>query len=353
MRWKHRIRIGKGNSMKVQLYLGYSVLLAFLAGLIGVFLFLGMRTLVMNQIGQSRLDVLKQVSERSNIVKNSVITISNLYRYDERVLDCLESDKRNFVEETSARRYLYDLKRTYDRVFHDVGMTYEIVILGNNGFQYFSYAQYDFEDLENQLWYRKSYDSEDDIVFVSSFLNKFGAPDEKEGYVFSAFRRVLDKDGKEAGVILVNVDESYLEALYNSGEYDSNMYIFDKMGNIVSSKDKNLIGKNYISVENFWNLYGLNRSCPIKKLGKTYLLSNYYDPQTGWVIVEEMPAYLILEPFNKMITMLVSLCLVFVVMGGFFAYAWSSRISKPILTLCSQMNQVRHGDFSVVTFYIQ
>ena len=73
MRWKHRIRIGKGNSMKVQLYLGYSVLLAFLAGLIGVFLFLGMRTLVMNQIGQSRLDVLKQVSERSNIVKNSVI----------------------------------------------------------------------------------------------------------------------------------------------------------------------------------------------------------------------------------------------------------------------------------------
>ena len=97
MRWKHRIRIGKGNSMKVQLYLGYSVLLAFLAGLIGVFLFLGMRTLVMNQIGQSRLDVLKQVSERSNIVKNSVITISNLYRYDERVLDCLESDKRNFV----------------------------------------------------------------------------------------------------------------------------------------------------------------------------------------------------------------------------------------------------------------
>ena len=208
MRWKHRIRIGKGNSMKVQLYLGYSVLLAFLAGLIGVFLFLGMRTLVMNQIGQSRLDVLKQVSERSNIVKNSVITISNLYRYDERVLDCLESDKRNFVEEASARRYLYDLKRTYDRVFHDVGMTYEIVILGNNGFQYFSYAQYDFEDLENQLWYRKSYDSEDDIVFVSSFLNKFGAPDEKEGYVFSAFRRVLDKDGKVVKSLAVSVTAS-------------------------------------------------------------------------------------------------------------------------------------------------
>ena len=36
-----------------------------------MFLFLGMRTLVMNQIGQSRLDVLKQVSERSNIVKKT------------------------------------------------------------------------------------------------------------------------------------------------------------------------------------------------------------------------------------------------------------------------------------------
>ena len=47
--------------MKVQLYLGYSVLLAFLAGLIGVFLFLGMRTLVMNQIGQSRFVLLKKL----------------------------------------------------------------------------------------------------------------------------------------------------------------------------------------------------------------------------------------------------------------------------------------------------
>lgn len=54
MRWKHRIRIGKGNSMKVQLYLGYSVLLAFLAGTVGVFLFLGSGLWIMNQIGQSR-----------------------------------------------------------------------------------------------------------------------------------------------------------------------------------------------------------------------------------------------------------------------------------------------------------
>ena len=66
--------------MKTQLYLGYGVTFAVLSLLIISFLFLGVKQLMMDQIGQSRLDVLKQISERSNTIKNSTITISNLYR---------------------------------------------------------------------------------------------------------------------------------------------------------------------------------------------------------------------------------------------------------------------------------
>ena len=73
------------GKLKTQLYLGYGVTFAVLSILIISFLFLGVKQLMMDQIGQSRLDVLKQISERSNTIKNSTITISNLYRYDEEV----------------------------------------------------------------------------------------------------------------------------------------------------------------------------------------------------------------------------------------------------------------------------
>ena len=85
---------------------------------------------------------------------------------------------------------------------------------------------------------------------------------------------------------------------------------------------------------------------PPSKVGKRLtLLSNYYDPQTGWLIVEEMPAYLILEPFNKMITMLVSLCLVFVVMGIFCLCVVFQNFKTDSDTVQPDESQVRHGDF--------
>ena len=281
--------------MKTQLYLGYAVTFAVLSLLIISFLFLGVKQLMMDQIGQSRLDVLKQISERSNTIKNSTITISNLYRYDEEVQRCLSENGLSEEEMEQAGRYLDGVKENYDRVFHDVGVAYDVVILGDNGFRYASRGRdhYDFDGLESQLWYKRSYDAENDIVFISSFREKFDLSSREERYVFAAFRRVAGTDGRETGTILVNVDEKYLEDLYGTAEDRSNLYIFDKKGNIVSSREKSLLGKNFIGVDNFRRLYGENEYHIIKKLGQDYLLSNYYDPQTGWTIVEEMPCAVI------------------------------------------------------------
>ena len=112
-----------------------------------------------------------------------------------------------------AGRYLDGVKENYDRVFHDVGVAYDVVILGDNGFRYASRGRdnYDFDGLESQLWYKRSYDAENDIVFISSFREKFDLSSREERYVFAAFRRVAGTDGGETGTILVNVDEKYLE----------------------------------------------------------------------------------------------------------------------------------------------
>ena len=135
--------------MKTQLYLGYGVTFAVLSLLIISFLFLGVKQLMMDQIGQSRLDVLKQISERSNTIKNSTITISNLYRYDEEVQRCLSENGLSEEEMEQAGRYLDGVKENYDRVFHDVGVAYDVVILGDNGFRYASRGRdhYDFDGL--------------------------------------------------------------------------------------------------------------------------------------------------------------------------------------------------------------
>lgn len=339
------------GKLKTQLYLGYGVTFAVLSILIISFLFLGVKQLMMDQIGQSRLDVLKQISERSNTIKNSTITISNLYRYDEEVQRCLDENGLSEEEMEQAGRYLDGVKENYDRVFHDVGVAYDVVILGDNGFRYASRGRdhYDFDGLESQLWYKRSYDAENDIVFISSFREKFDLSSREARYVFAAFRRVAGADGGETGTILVNVDEKYLEDLYGTAEGRSNLYIFDKKGNIVSSREKSLLGKNFIGVDNFRRLYGENEYHIIKKLGQDYLLSNYYDPQTGWTIVEEMPCAVILQPLNQALVLLLAIVSGCLLAGTGAACYMSERISKPILKLCRLMDRVKQGDFDVIS----
>lgn len=129
--------------LKVQLYLGYGVTFAGITILIILFLFLYMRAFMMDQIGKSRLDVLMQISERSNTIKNSTITISNLYRYDENVRGYL-NEKPEIVQNEPGAQYLDELKENYDKVFHDVGLAYDVVILGENGFRYSSMGNVEF-----------------------------------------------------------------------------------------------------------------------------------------------------------------------------------------------------------------
>jgi two-component system sensor histidine kinase YesM len=340
------------RTLKAQLRLGYGLTFALISLLFVVFLFLGIKSLMLDQIGQSRLDVLKQISERSNTIKSNTITISNLYRYDEHMRSYLSEEKDQILESRQkAINYLNELKETYDRVFHDIGLNYDVVILGSNGFQYSSRGKgdYDFQGLESQLWYRQSYDSEDDMVFISSFQEKFDSTGIENPYVFGAFRQVMDEEGNILGTILVNIDEKYLEGLYSSVEENSNFYIFDKKGNIVSSRDKDLLGKNFIGVKNFRRFYGVNQYNMIRKLGQDYLLSNYYDPETGWTIVEEMPCSVIFKPLHQAIAILLLLLSFCIFAGAGAAYYLSGRISKPIQKLCSLMDQVRQGDFDVIS----
>lgn len=63
------------GKLKVQLYLGYALTFMVITVMLFSVIMLG---IMMSQIGQSRLDVLKQISERSNSIKNSIITLSNL-----------------------------------------------------------------------------------------------------------------------------------------------------------------------------------------------------------------------------------------------------------------------------------
>jgi hypothetical protein len=335
------------GELKFKLYSAFGIMLLLIALSTATAVLLAVKQVIIVQVGQSRIDVLKQISERSNVIKNNLITVINLYKYNTNLDLYLSQTESEEVLKNASE--LEEKRKNFDVVFKDIGFEYNIVIQGENGFVYSSYNEgsYDFDSLKTQLWYKKSYDEQGDMSFVS-YKNSFIREKEKAAYVFGGFSKIKDASGNVLGSILVSVDENVLENLYAGFETEGNVYIFDKKGNVVSSKDKSILGKNMIGAENFRKLYGNGSSHIIKKLGKYYFLSNCYDSQTGWTIVEEIPCEIMFSVLIDMTGYLAVSMIVFLFTAAFISYRQAKRISDPIASLCQSMKRVSSGEFICV-----
>ena len=337
------------NKIRNQLFVVYILTFTAIIIIISTVLIALLSNLMIDKIGASRLDLLKQIGERSNVVKNSSITISNLYKLNSSLISAL-TGKLDATREKKIKVNLDDMKKNFDVVFSEVGIAFDVIVIGDNGFCYSSQAgdNYDFASLKNQLWYKSIFGKKDDITFISSFKDVFGVG--KKQYVFSASRRVLNSDGNEVGTLLINIDEVYLSDIYQSALNGTNViYIIDSNGNIISHTNKDMRGMNFINVENFKKLYGENDFRLTKKSVGEYLISNYHDTQTGWTIIEEMPSSFVLSDVYRayiIISIIIGICFLISLV---ISYLVAGKVSKPLLDLCDSLNQVKEGNFDVVS----
>ena len=337
------------NKIRNQLFVVYILTFTAIIIIISTVLIALLSNLMIDKIGASRLDLLKQIGERSNVVKNSSITISNLYKLNSSLISAL-TGKLDATREKKIKVNLDDMKKNFDVVFSEVGIAFDVIVIGDNGFCYSSQAgdNYDFASLKNQLWYKSIFGKKDDITFISSFKDVFGVG--KKQYVFSASRRILNSDGNEVGTLLINIDEVYLSDIYQSALNGTNViYIIDSNGNIISHTNKDMRGMNFINVENFKKLYGENDFRLTKKSVGEYLISNYHDTQTGWTIIEEMPSSFVLSDVYRayiIISIIIGICFLISLV---ISYLVAGKVSKPLLDLCYSLNQVKEGNFDVVS----
>lgn len=70
------------GELKFKLYSAFGIMLVLIALSTATAVLLAIKQVIIVQVGQSRIDVLKQISERSNVIKNNLITVINLYKYN-------------------------------------------------------------------------------------------------------------------------------------------------------------------------------------------------------------------------------------------------------------------------------
>ena len=130
--------------IKIQVFLSYVLVLSLSFAVLGFGVAMAARQIMTNQIGSSRIDLLRQISERTNTVKTSATTLVGLYRYG--IADLTEIPE-NMDELLQAD------KRRYSGVFGPIGMDNDPLLVTGQGI-YSSFPEQELPPyLESQLWY--------------------------------------------------------------------------------------------------------------------------------------------------------------------------------------------------------
>ncbi|CAM3623104.1 sensor histidine kinase [Erysipelothrix urinaevulpis] len=333
------------NSMRNHLFFAYFFTFLLFIAVVFLSLINVTKQSLFKEISASRKDVLKQVSERANVVKNSSITALNLMSYDGYIV---EQFKQESVDNDEALRdYINNQQKTYNHVFNDVNIKYNVIIMSNNGFNYnFEERDYDYVNLKNQLWFKNIYDKNGDITFISSFNDKFGSGEDK--YVFSASRQLKDENGEDLATIMITVSETYLRRLYEPLlDENSIIYIVDRNGNIISHQDQSFLGLNYFSHDNFANLYPESDYLIINKSHGDYLFSMVHDEATGWTIIEETSTRYVFNEAYQTINYIIFAMVICVLVALFISYYVSRHISQPLYDLAKSMKKLEAGNFDI------
>lgn len=333
------------KKLRTQLFLTYFLVFAFFFTAVLALVSISIRDLLIDQIGNNRIAVLRQIGERADIIKTGSTTLSNLYRY--------EIQSNGFLEEgiseedrEKACEYLDSQKKIYDEVFSHIGLGYEVVLMGGNGFVYNSDDKMDISSWSHQSWFKYLLAALDSGSGAVQFSRTFSS-DENGNQVYRFAAGQILKDGESQSVLLILIDEKLLENLYvSTQEQGGEVYIYDQKGFIVSHSNKKMLGKQFIDVNYMKNIYGTDQSNMIRKLGESYMLSTYMDEKTGWTIVEESPARIILGKLNRTYWIMGCLLAAGLALAVAVSVYISRRVSNPLAQLSEAMDKFDGHEFT-------
>lgn len=337
-----------GRSLKSLLFIQIFFLALLLAGLLSCFFLYSFRQLLMQELGEARVDVLKQIGERIETIHNSADSVSNLYYYDDTLRDELQEHMSGRKTAAELEAFLVQLENRYRNSFESEDFDYFVALRLENGFVYLSDSGtgYDFSIPERKIWYSDVLEADGEIWWSKTYRRNT-----REGAdsVLAAARTLSDQTtGEQFGTLFIVLPEKVLSKTYVNVLNDNNtIYILNEDGAILSHRDTKMVGINFYNMQRFERFFGPNSHALVEKSGKDMFLINSYNAKLKYTIVEETPFEIIMAPLKRVHRTVACIFLV-CVSAAFILSMWlAGHMVRPLNVLCNSMKHMQDGDLEV------
>jgi two-component system sensor histidine kinase YesM len=294
-----------------------------------------------NGLGEARIDLLKQVSERNKIINKAAISMADAI-YNNTSADLLDSDPQT-SEPTQLK--VNQIVSDFNLYFDNIDIELSALILMRNGFQYASTNELtsDIEKVKSNYWYLDNFYS-DKMEF---WIMRFGDTQNRSNTMLSYGKVFRDSNGEYQGLILINSSERTFFKVYsdiiNAG---NSVYILDQDGYAISHSSKDLIGSQLTYMPAFFKQYG--HSNYRMDIPKQKMITNYFDPETKWTMVQESDFSLVFGRYYPVLIGLLAVMVLFLIVGFLTSLAISRAVSKPLKLLADKLSKVSAAHFEKV-----
>lgn len=154
---------------------------------------------------------------------------------------------------------------------------------------------------------------------------------------------------KELGVLIISLNEDYLNSLVRSEPYDT--FFVDDLGHVFSAADRGMIGKNLVDTQ-LSVIYGMDEGTvnidymdkPAKAIIKSFDPSVY---NGSFKIISIVPVSVIEEQANSSALLVAGIMTISLLLAFILILIFSNAISSRIKILSRDMHKVALGNFDI------
>ncbi len=298
-------------------------------------------------VKSSRVEVLRQMTERNRMINKFAEYIANeLYNNINGDLLYEESNnKKQILKEKIETIITKD-----NNILSSLAIKPLITVLMADGVSYISdtevlYSDIKIKSIKNSYWYISNFSNDEDELWTVLYDAK-----NKKLQTTLSYGKIIRDDKKEyKGIILVSLEGSALDKIFaNVVDDNTTIFVLDEKGKAISHSINTLVGVDLYYMPLFFETYEKNTSQIIRKNSLTVLMTNYFDPQSGWTIVEEKSLQSIINDYSQIIITFIILTIIALAFSILISLFLSRKIASPILKLKNQMVSSRTNELKKV-----
>lgn len=288
--------------------------------------------LVLQEKGESRVDVLQQISDSNSVNRTNMVNVMNMVYEDfYSILTAAPDEQVNGQIEQALQDTDAQLRHT--------GMDFIFDIVMNDHRTFTTSADKSgIEGLQSTYWYIRHYSGETD----TSWNLRFWDVNDLSSYGLSYGRTVYDPEGKPVGVIVITAEHEALFRTFQKLVSDgAKVYILDQNGIIICHTNAQRVGNWMTSMEAFQEEYGYNSYRIIQRGDENVILASYYDKDSGWTFVEEQNIDALLWEGFALIRNCLMVVLVGCLIAGILTYLRVKKVTDELVDVTDAIGDMQ------------